>query len=192
MSDTTTPTNLNNVENVAAGKPKITGAIFYDPTGSADLPSDATTALDEDFVCCGYVSADGVTNTLTKTSGETKAWGGDTVMSDQTESSDKFKYKLIEVLNANVLKAVYGDDNVSGSLAAGLTVKANSKELKERIWVIEMVLRGAVKRIVIPKGKITELGDIVYKDGEPVGYDITITAMPGSDGDTHKEYIKTA
>lgn len=192
MSDTTTPTNLNNVENVAAGKPKITGAVFYDPTGSADLPTDATTALDTDFVCCGYVSQDGVTNTPTKTSTDIKAWGGDTVLSDQTDYSDKFKMKLIEVLNGNVLKAVYGSSNVSGSLSAGMTVTANSEQLSERPWVIEMVLRGAVKRISIPLGKITEIGDIAYKDGEPIGYEITITAAADASGNTHYEYIKTA
>lgn len=185
----------NNTANVSTGKPKIGGAVYNAPLGT-QLPTDAITALNEAFNCLGYVSDDGLRNTNTPTTEDIKAWGGDVVATPQTEKKDVFKYKLIEVLNENVLKAVYGSGNVSGNLATGLTVRANSAEVGPSAWVFDMIMNGNVaKRVVVPNAKITELGEIVYKDNEVIGYDITLTAMPGDSttfgGDTHKEYFKT-
>ena len=90
-----------------------------------------------------------------------------------------------------MLKAVYGSTNVTGALATGLTVTANAKEPEEGVWAIDMVMNSnTVKRIVIPHGKISDLGDISYTDSDAVGYEITITALPDSSGNTHYEYIK--
>ena len=89
-----------------------------------------------------------------------------------------------------VLKYVYGDDNVSGTLKTGIHIKANSADQKESVIVVDMVLNGGtLKRIVIPKGKVSEVGDIVYQDGGAVGYETTLTALPDDNGDTHHEYI---
>lgn len=180
----------NTATNVTAGKPKIGGAIYRAPIGTT-LPTDATTALAAAFVCLGYVSEDGLTNDNSPESENIKAWGGDTVLNVQTGKEDTFGFTLLEVLDVNVLKTVYGDDNVTGTLESGITVKANSKDLTEYAWAIDMVLRnGAVKRITIPNGKVSEVGTITYADGEAVGYETTLQTAADSAGNTHYEYIK--
>jgi len=184
----------NVATNVTAGKPAVTGAV-YRAVLSDDLtiPTDATTALDSDFKALGYVSEDGLTNSNSPDTDIIKAWGGDPVLPIQSGKEDTFQFTLIEVLNAEVLKAVYGSTNVTGTISTGIVVNANSKEAEEACWVIEMVLRGGVlKRVVIPDGKITEIGDIEYTDDDAVGYEITISASPDSSGQTHYEYIKAA
>lgn len=186
----------NVVANVTTGKPSVSGAIWRAPLGTA-LPTDATTALNEAFKCLGYVSEDGLTNENSPESENIKAWGGDIVLTTQTEKNDTFAYTLIEALNVDALKSVYGDDNVSGTLADGITVRANSTEPEAAAYVVDTVMKGGVKkRIVIPNAKLSELSEITYKDDEAVGYGVTIMAMPGGfaagDNDTHKEYIKAA
>jgi len=179
----------NNTSNVATGKPKVGGAIFRAPKGTA-LPTSATAELDSAFVNMGYISEDGYTNNNTPESDNIKAWGGDIVYVYQSEKSDEFGMTFIESLNPEVLRAVYGDSNVTVSDDGDITVKANSTELEEWAWVIDTVLRGStLKRTVIPCAKITEVGEITYADEDLVGYETTIQATPDEDGNTHYEYI---
>jgi hypothetical protein len=180
----------NTATNVTVGKPKLGGAIFRAPLDST-LPTDATTALDAAFKCLGYCGDDGLVNSNSPSSESIIAWGGDIVYSYQKEKPDTFKFTLIEALNVEVLKAVYGDENVTGTLDTGITVKANSIQQEDCVFVVDQILRGGIrKRIVVPCASVTEVGDITYSDGSAVGYETTITAMPDNSGNTHYEYIK--
>lgn len=182
----------NTASNVSASKPAVGGAAYRAPSGTA-LPTDSSTALASTYVSMGYISEDGMTNANSPTSETVKAWGGDTVLTYQSDKPDTFAFKLIEALNPDVMAAVYGEDNVSGTLATGITVKANSTEQESAVWVFDMLLKNnARKRIVVPDGTITEVGDVVYSDSEAIGYEVTVTAVPDSSGNTHYEYISAA
>lgn len=179
----------NSAQNVTAGKPKVGGAIYRAPLGTT-LPTTATEALNAAFKNVGYISDAGLVNSNSPTSENVKAWGGDIVLTTLTEKPDTFKFTLIEAMSEDALKAVYGDANVSGSIATGLTIHANSTQQPNCAWVIDMIFKdGVLKRVVIPDAGVSAVGDITYADGSAVGYETTIAALPDSNGDTHLEYI---
>lgn len=182
----------NDVKNVTSAQPDIAGAIYRAPLGTA-VPNNAYSDLDAAFKNLGYVSDDGLTNSNSPETETKKAWGGATILTSQTGRPDTLKYKLVEALNVDVLKSVYGDNAVTGELETGITVDANNKQLPGSCYVVDMVLKDdSLKRIVIPNATLTSLGDVVYKDGEIVGYEVTLTALPDETGSTHKEYIISA
>lgn len=187
--------NNNNATNVSAGKPKIGGAVFVAPTGTV-LPTSALGELETAFKPLGFVSDEGVTNANSPESENIRAWGGDIVLTPVNERPDTFTLTLIEALNIEVLKFVYGTDNVKGDLESGITIEANSSERLPVSMVIEMHLNGGVsKRIVIPLATISELSEIVYNDSSAIGYGATVNAAPDPNspkGNTHYEYIQKA
>ena len=182
----------NVATNVSTGKPNISGAVWVAPM-TATLPTDATTALASEFKCLGYVSEDGLENNNEMDVSDIKAWGGAIVYRSLTELDDNFALTLIESENAEVLKAVYGEDNVTVGDGGAITVNVVADDPEEKIWVFELSLRnGKSKRIVIPDGAVTSRETITYNDSDAVGYGITVSAYPDANGNTLYEYIKGA
>lgn len=180
----------NNAKNVTAGKPRIAGSIFRAPI-TATAPTSADSALGSAFKALGYVSEDGLRNNNSPQTEDIKAWGGAIVMTTLTGKEDRFTFKLIESLNKDVLSAVYGSNNVSGDLASGITIRALAEQGEPSMYVFDMILTdGVLKRIVVPNATVSEMSEIAYVDNEPIGYEITITAVPDDEDCTHHEYIK--
>ena len=176
---------------VTTGKPKISGGIWVAPKGTT-LPTDATTALDTTkFTCLGYVSEDGLENNNEMDVAAIKAWGGNIVYRSLNELTDEFQFKLIETENTDVLKAVYGENNVSVDGSGNVTVNVVAEDPVERVWVFELALRNNVaRRIVIPDGAITSRDPITYNDSDAVAYGVTVSAYPDLNGKTHSEFTE--
>lgn len=181
----------NTATNVTTGKPKVTGAVWVAPKGT-QLPTDATTALSGAFVNLGYVSDSGLENTNDMNISTIKEWGGLVVYQSLDEFTDQFKLTLIEAKSVDVLKAAYGDANVTESNGT-IHVEVNASDPQERVWIFDLVLRGGIaKRIVVPTGAVTTRDAVTYTASDAVGYGLTISAYPDANGKTHDEYIEAS
>ena len=174
--------------NVTTGKHRVDGGIYVAPAGTA-VPTDATTALANTYKNLGYISEDGVTTQEQRTSEPIKEWNGDEVDTLTKDHSAKLKAKFLETVNVDVLKVVRGKDNVTEN-AGAITSKINSKDLDEWVFVVDTIVKGnRMQRRVIPRGKLTEIGDFVQNAGTATAYDCTFTCYPDSNGDKIIEYI---
>lgn len=178
----------NDASNVSFGKPKSTGAVYVAPAGTT-VPTDATSSLDAAFKALGYVSDDGLVNSVNTDTETVNAWGGDTVLVGQTTFGETFTVNLLET-QADALAVYYGEDNVDVS-GDDITVRQNSTPLPEVVVVFELVLTGGrIKRIVVPHAQIADRsGDITYTDGDAIAYPAVFQALPDTDGNSHTEYI---
>lgn len=181
----------NNIaSNVSFGKPKATGAVFVAPLGTA-LPTTATAALNAAFKNLGYVSEDGLVNSVETDTETVNAWGGEKVLEGQTSFAEMFNFNLIET-NEDALKLYYGAANVIvDGVSGAITVKVNNTLLPAISLVFELVMTGGrIKRIVVPNAQMVDRsGEITYQDGEAITYPAMFTAYPDATGDTHREYI---
>lgn len=173
----------NNVKNVVAGKPLASGGVLIADLGTP-LPEDESDNLDDGFKSAGYIGEDGLTETIGRDTDKIKAWGGDIVKIVQTEYSVQYKFVFIESINAAVLKAVHGEDNVDVTAATALAgnkyaVKLTSDQLPHKSYVFEVKDGDARIRIVVEDGQIVEVGDITYSDEEVIGYEVTVEAFFG-------------
>jgi hypothetical protein len=157
----------------------VTGGAYLAATGTT-LPTDSQTALNAAFEEVGYISEDGVSQSISEDITDLKAWqNGDVVRKIQTSHDLTYQLTMIETSDVT-LEAYYGN------YAAG-AVEINGDQLPHKSWVLEVVDGDDDLRVVIPDGQITERGDIVYQNGDAVGYQITITCFPDDDG--NKAYI---
>lgn len=166
----------NVAANVLVGKPAVTGGVLTGDVGAVTLPTNATTVLDVDLLPAGYISEDGVVQSIGANNTQIKAWGGDIVRTVETEHSVTYQYTMIETNDVSQSE-YYGDDNVSGG-----TVQLKAGDLPHKVRVLEIADGDAKVRIVLPDSQITDRGDITFKDDTAIGYQVTVEAYPDSSG----------
>jgi len=176
----------NTSSNVVSGKPLATGGILIAPAGTAG-PTDVSTAPVAGFIGAGYIGEDGVTEGGERSTEKIKAWGGDTVKIVQTEHSLTYSFSFIETLNADVLKSIYGDSNVTttaATISSGTIHKVlvTSDTLPHKAYVFEIKDGDARIRIVVADGQITEVGEITYSDSEVIAYTVTVECFADANG----------
>lgn len=170
--------------NVLVGVPdKVSGGVFMSESvlESAAYPVTDLATAPADMTAGGFISEDGVTESNESDTERIRAWGGDTVRVVQTDHTVTYSFTFLESKNADVLKAVYGDDNVT-TTGGVVKVLVNSDVLPHRSWAFEMKDGDSRIRVFVPDGQITSRGEITYTHTGAIQYEVTVEAFPDADG----------
>lgn len=159
----------------------ITGEVYKSPLGTA-APTSAISALNAAYVGLGYVSEDGVTEAWDDSVDNIVAWqNATTVRAAVTESTATLAFTLIQT-NADVLEAFHRGSEVTEPSPGVYKLEVKPIEADPATWVFDVIDGTIHQRIYIGNGEVTERGEVMYANGEPIGYPITITCYPDSDG----------
>lgn len=164
-----------------------TGGVAAGPLDST-LPTDATTALPSGITALGLVGDEGVSLTRERSTDDIRAWGGLIARTVQTEFSETATLQFLESDKAEVLKEVYGEDNVTVT-GGNIAIKHNEQTLPSRVFVFDMKDGDKRRRLVLPNAQITATEDIAYVHSDVIRYGVTITAYPDEAGNCAYEYI---
>ncbi len=183
---------LNNVLELAAPSPRVTGGVLRAQVGTL-LPTTAVGAPAVAFKNLGHVGDDGLERTEDRSNQENYNWGGDLVAVLQEKYGLEIKFKLLQVMNADVQKAVHGDSNVTVTPATAdagteIAAKLNSKLLDTGAWIFDGFYNLISMRLVIPIGRITAVAPIKWSHKELAAYECTLKPFPDASGNHGYQY----
>lgn len=178
----------SNTANVYAAEPRSTGTCFMAPLGSP-APTDARTPLNAAYLDLGYVGEDGIVETVDRSTDEKKAFGGDTVKILQTDYTHEFTLTLLESVNPDVMKTVYGANNITTTAANGVhgtqqKILKTSRKLGHFSWAFDTIDSdtGALRRQYIADGQIINVGDVNEVHTDTIAYELTLRAFKTPSG----------
>lgn len=135
-------------------------------------PTSATSSLPAAWKDLGYISEDGVDEENTQDSQKLKAWqNSKTVRTIVTDGETVFKFTMLQS-SKETLETYYGVAvGTDGSF-----VFDPSAERPKRALVLDVIDGTKVIRKYAPETQVTEVGTVSHKNGEVLGYEVTITA----------------
>lgn len=186
--------DLRNRRNVLVGAPEVlsAGGITIGPVATdASVFPDTVDAEIDGHVPAGYISEDGVTKTVDRSTDKIKDWNGDTILIVQSDHSVTLQLTFMEAANADVLKMIYGEQNVIDN---GDVIKLieNADELEHRS-IAFYIKGGNGSKILVysPDVQVTSVGDVQYVRSDVIRYQVTLECF-GVDNQKLISLIKRA
>lgn len=166
------------------------GGVWVAPrgtTGPTDLSDPPT-----EFVELGWLSEDGIDETLSQNSEVFRAWQGAKVVRRKiTQSDQTFRFQCLETNAATQgLKYRGVEAEVVGGVAT--TLVKDQTRADTRSWVLDMVDGEVTKRYVVPAGDYSRTGTIQHRNSgmtiaeyevTPIGDWFELTDDPAIVGD---------
>ena len=186
------PIVVSDVNEIVAPSPKVTGGVRVAPLGTP-LPTDAVTPLDSAFISLGRISDDGVDKTEMRPKTDKFDWGGSLIATLQDSFMLTLKFKLLQLVNADVQRAVHGEDNVEITAATSshgtqIAAQINAKLLDQGVYVIDAYYMQMSGRLVVPIARPVEVGQLKWVHKDLAAYELTVQAFADNDNNMAYEY----
>ena len=182
----------------SAASPVASGGIAVAPLGSA-IPVDTSTALNAAFKRLGYVDKDGLSPAGEAPSfNNIFAWGGDLVAAPmESKATNEWEFNLLEILNPDVAKLVFGETNVTvtpATVSSGteIAILDNGFVIPRMAVVFDMLYAGKGLRFACPDVQLVKTEEGAYTDAELSFYKMKATAFPNASGvSVYRYYLNT-
>lgn len=180
-------------KDVRVGAPEqvTTGAIKHAPIGTtlpilSDISKTGVT-LAAAFEGNEYVSEDGLTLAPAMSTTDIKDWSGSTVRKVLESFDGTLSWTMIST-NEGALGIAFGEDHITTSAASATHGEQVRAELGAHLpeaqsWVFLMKDGDARIVIVVPNGQVTEVGEVTFASNAAVGWNVTLSCYPDSDGE---------
>lgn len=167
------------------------GAVYTAALGST-LPTDARAALNAAFTSGGYISENGVTLNVSKSTTAIKDWSMATVRKALTDFDGTVALEFLQI-DEKAATELLGSANVTVTAAntthgQQIAMKIGADLPTAKAWAFNMKDGNRRVRIVIPNGQITEIpSDITFVPNAANIWPATISCY--DDGTGHSIYV---
>ena len=160
----TAPVVQSNVLQFVAVSPRATGSIMRAPLNTP-LPTTSYAALSNTWLDLGYADENGLKQKENRTNTDVFVWGGSLGGTIQDKYDRTMDFKLMQLMNSQVVATAYGINNTSVIPATSqygneIAVKMNPNLLDTQSWVFDGFFNAMLVRIVIPIGRVVAIGDV--------------------------------
>jgi hypothetical protein len=160
----TAPVPQSNVLQFVAVSPRAAGSIMRAPLNTA-LPTTSYATLPNTWLDLGYADENGLRQKENRSNTDVFVWGGALGGTIQDKYDRTMDFKLMQLMNAQVLATAYGINNVSVIPATSqqgneIAVKMNPNLLDTQSWIFDGFFNAMLVRIVIPIGRVIAIGEV--------------------------------
>lgn len=182
--------NVKQVYAPAPNQTATTGAVAVAPVGTV-LPQDARSVLPDTWDDSGYISEDGLSVTVTRSTTPIRDWSKNAVRNLLTEFSGAIALSFLQV-DEFAAKRMFGASNVTVTAATALTGEIDKIAIGAELppieaWCFSMKDGNARIRVLVPCGQMTDVNQIDFKPD--AGNIIGGTLAAYDDGTGHSIYF---
>lgn len=182
--------NRNILAGTGAAGSDGTGLAWFAVTGST-APVDASSALAAAWKNMGMITEDGLTEKISTSSKDVKAYGSVQIQRKIiTDSSMSFDLTFLES-NARVKEIYYGlaFNTLSPGVGTGAFSLSFGTYTRQLFAAVFDIIDGTNRiRKYCPQVEVTDRKDLQISNGEPISYGVTLTAYPNAAGLTMQEF----